>query len=231
MIYLWAIFFSAALLPAATVSLRVELTESKDPAVRAKNDRSGVVVWLEPVSGPVHPQPRRAEVLQKRKTFVPHVVAVPVGSNVTFPNLDPIFHSAFSNFDGQIFDLGLYPPSTTRGVHFRRPGVVRVFCNIHPLMSAVIVVVNTPYYAASDAAGTITIANVPPGSYRMEVFHERAKPETLAALRRTINVAGDKLDAGALRISESGYLPVQHKNKHGRDYPARIEDTYIGGPK
>ncbi len=112
----------------------------------------GVVVWLEPLSGvAVLPaKAGRAEMIQKDKTFTPHVLAITAGTTVDFPNYDPIFHNAFSNYDGQIFDIGLYPPGTTRSIPFRRPGVVRVFCNIHPTMSAVIVVLKSPYFAVSD---------------------------------------------------------------------------------
>ena len=108
---------------------RVELVFSKDPNVRKHKDYSGVVVWLEPVSAPLPqlPKPARAEMMQKGKAFSPHVLAITLGTVVNFPNYDPIFHNAFSNYDGQLFDIGLYPPGTTRSIAFRREGVVRVF--------------------------------------------------------------------------------------------------------
>jgi plastocyanin len=163
----------------ATVSGRVELVSSHDSNVRKHTDYSGVVVWLEPTSEtPVIPASAgRAQMVQKNKTFTPHVLAISVGTVVDFPNFDPIFHNAFSNYNGQIFDIGLYPPGTTRSLAFRREGVVRVFCNIHPTMSAVIVVLKSPYFATSSKNGTFEIANVRPGSYRMHVFHERASEE------------------------------------------------------
>ncbi len=138
----------------------VELIDSAD-STRKNGDRSGVVVWLEPLSdtpSPVTDQPRTATILQKKKRFIPHVLAIQVGTAVDFPNDDPIFHNAFSNFDGQIFDIGLYPPGTSRRVSFHRPGIVRVFCNIHPMMSAVIAVVPTPWFATSAADGAFEIA-------------------------------------------------------------------------
>ena len=112
---------------AATVSGRVELVLSHDPNVRKHPDYSGVVVWLEPLSGaPVlSVTAPHAEMIQKNKTFTPHVLAITVGTTVDFPNYDPIFHNAFSNYNGQIFDIGLYPPGTTRSIAFRREGVVR----------------------------------------------------------------------------------------------------------
>ena len=87
----------------------------------------------------------------------------PGGRHGRFPNLDPIFHNAFSNFSGQPFDIGLYPPSTSRSVTFKHPGIVRVFCNIHPTMSAIIAVLNTPWFAVTQATGKYSIANVPAG--------------------------------------------------------------------
>src|SRR5262250_2648076 len=122
------IFFSALPLWSATVSGRVELRDSRDPAVRRRLDYSGVVISLKPVlgSGPVR-QGQRVTMRQKDKTFSPHVLPIPVGASVEFPNADPIFHNAFSSYNGQIFDVGLYPPGSTRSVHFTREGVVRVF--------------------------------------------------------------------------------------------------------
>ena len=105
-----------------------------------------------PVLAPAH-----ATIRQKGKTFLPHILAITAGTVVDFPNDDPIFHNAFSNYNGQIFDLTLYPPGTTRSVHFTRPGVVRVFCNIHASMSAVIVVLKTPYFAVSNRDGTFAM--------------------------------------------------------------------------
>ena len=211
---------------ASTVRGSIELMASRDSMVRKHKDYSGVVVWLEPLNGPVDPEPpsRRAQMIQKNKTFTPHVLAIPVGASVSFPNLDPIFHNAFSNFDGQIFDVGLYKPGSSRTVAFRRPGIVRVFCNIHPQMSAVIAVLDTPYFAVSDKAGSFQIDNVPPGDYQFHVFHERASTETLDSVARKITVETAALQIPLLTISESGYLPVEHKNKYGKDYPPVIED-------
>ena len=93
--------------------------------------------------------------LQKNKTFTPHVLAITVGTMVDFPNRDFIFHNAFSNYNGETFDIGLYPPRTTKSIAFTRDGVVRVFCNIHPTMSAVIVVLKSPYFAVSDQNGAL----------------------------------------------------------------------------
>jgi plastocyanin len=217
----------------AAVTGRVELTSSQDPNVRKHQDYSGVVVWLEPVTGAsALPQPaRHAQMLQKNKTFIPHVLAVTVGTTVDFPNRDFIFHNAFSNYNGEPFDIGLYPPRTSKAIVFNRPGVVRVFCNIHPSMSAVIVVLKSPYFGVTDKVGTVRIVDVAPGAYRLHVFHERATEQTLDALTRTVDVPAGGIELPVIAVSESGYLQLPHKNKYGKDYPPVIDSGTYGGVK
>jgi hypothetical protein len=157
--------------------------------------------------------------IQKNKTFSPHVLAIQAGTDVDFPNFDPIFHNAFSRYSGQPFDVGLYPPGTSRTVRFTRSGIVRVFCNIHPRMSAIIVVLNTPYFAETGHDGRFSI-DAPPGVYELHVFHERATDATLAALTRTITVDSARVEIPPIPISEAGFLPAPHKNKYDRNYPA-----------
>jgi plastocyanin len=219
----WRICFSAlAVWPAvcAPVSGHVRLSDSRLAAVRRRQDYSGVVVWLEPMDGRAAPrQAHHARMEQTHKQFVPHVLAIQAGAEVTFPNLDPIFHSAFSNFSGQIFDLGLYAPGSSRTIAFERTGIVRVFCNIHPTMSAVIVVLKYPWFAVTDTTGAFLIPDVPPGRYQLHFFHERATPDTLHALDRAVDVGTGGLVLPPIAISETGYLELPHKNKYGNDYP------------
>jgi plastocyanin len=228
MTWLSRICFSAALAVqavAATVSGSVGLADSRNPNVRRKSDYSGVAVWLERVGGPAPAaSAKTVRIVQKQKRFVPHVTAIPVGSTVDFPNLDPIFHNAFSNFAGQPFDVGLYAPGTSQKVRFVRPGVVRVFCNIHPTMSAVIVVAPTPYVAVSARGGEFSIQGVEPGEYWMRIFHERSSEQTLRALDRKVMVDRPVVTLPPITVSESGYLETPHKNKYGKDYPPVIDD-------
>jgi plastocyanin len=223
MTWLWRIFFSASLAAfacAATVNGRVVLQDSQEKAVQRGLDYSGVVVWLEPSAGkaPHQPPTLHATMLQKNKRFTPHILAIQAGTVVNFPNQDPIFHNAFSNYSGQIFDVGLYKPGSTRSVPFKRPGVVRVFCNIHANMSAVIVVVDTPWFATSAQDGSFRIEDVPPGDYKLQVFHERATPAQLATASKTITVGETGVALSPVTISESGFLPAPHLNKHGKPY-------------
>lgn len=221
--------FIAAPLAASSVTGRIELRDSKDAAVRKKMDFSGVVVWLEPATGkaPV-PQAAHARMIQKDKTFTPHILAVPAGTTVDFPNFDPIFHNAFSNYDGKVFDVGLYPPGTSQSVLFPRPGIVRIFCNIHETMSAVIAVLDTPYFDTTKKDGSFQIPNVPAGEYRLHVYHERATAAALEAAERRVTVLGtENLALPPIPISESGYLAVPHMNKFGRDYPPATDEQGV----
>ena len=241
MIWRWVIFSSAALwladpraALAATVSGQVEITNSRDAAVRKRKDYSGVLLWLEAVdrAAPAPAPPKRVQMVQRDKRFTPHVIALPLGSTVDFPNYDPIFHNAFSNFSGQPFDVGLYPPGTNRSWVFKQPGIVRVFCNIHPTMSAVIGVFATPWFAVTPVSGKFTITDVPPGDYQLRLFHERAVPENLQALERRIRVPDDGLMLPLISISETGFVPAPHLNKYGQEYPPVSNgETYPGAPR
>jgi len=231
MIWLWLISFSlAAAHPLAGASLhgRIELRDSKERSVQKGHDYSGVVVWLEPLNAkPPQAAPGTATMVQKNKRFLPHVLAIRTGTVVDFPNQDPIFHNAFSNYSGQIFDIGLYKPGSTRSVAFKRPGIVRVFCNIHQNMSAVIVVLDTPWFATTTASGKFRIDGPPPGEYRLQVFHERATAEELARHTRTVRIVEPTVELPPLQISESGFLPAPHLNKHGKPYESEPESYKV----
>ncbi len=247
MIWGWLIFFKRAIvlccvlvfwgtpLAAGSVTGRVELKDSHVPSVRKGRDYSGVVVWLLPAAGAAVPpvNGKHARLIQKDKTFTPHVLAIETGTTVDFPNYDPIFHNAFSNFSGQLFDIGLYAPGSSRSFRFRRSGTVRIFCNIHPAMSAVILVVDTPYFAVTSRDGKFDIASVAPGEYKLKVFHERATESVLQGLEHTVTVESGDLTLPVMEISESGYLAAPHKNKYGKDYSNPMEDgvAYPGAAK
>ncbi len=226
MIWRSLIFFSLAALPAvsATISGTVVLRDSHLDAVNRRKDYSGVVVSAEPVGARTAPaSSAHATMLQKDKTFRPHILPVETGTTVDFPNADPIFHNAFSSYDGRVFDVGLYPPGESRSVRMTRPGIVRVFCNIHSTMSAIILVVNTPYFVKTAMTGSFDL-NLPPGEYDLSVFHERASEQELAGLSRRVLVTERGLQISPIVVSEAGYLVAPHKNKYGHDYPPSGDD-------
>lgn len=180
-----------------------------------------VVVWLvptdEPPSNPVAPA-RVPQIVQRNKTFEPHVLAIQVGSAVQFPNKDPFLHNVFSLFDGKRFDLGFYEAGSSRAVRFDRAGVSFLFCNIHPEMSAVIVAVPTPYFDVSDRQGRVTLAHVPNGRYRMEVWYERSAAEELKNLADAVTITDQNRTLGTIRVAENPSFILTHKNKYGQDY-------------
>jgi len=205
----------------AHVTGRVEIHSAARKGKAA--DVSGVVVWLTPVgssmpaSAPPVPSLPQMRLVQKNKAFEPHLLVVPVGASVEFPNRDPFFHNVFSLFDGKRFDLGLYEAGSTRFVHFDKPGISYIFCNIHAEMSAVVIALDTPYYAISTSRGDLSIPNVPAGRYQIRVWSEISLPDELKDMTREITVAGTSTSLGTLRIAETELAHV-HKNKYGRDY-------------
>jgi plastocyanin len=124
-------------------------------------------------------QPMRAEIRQRNENFVPRVVAVTVGSVVEFPNDDPIYHNVFSLSRAKTFDLGRFPKGKSRGERFDKPGVVKVFCQIHSHMSATVMVFDHPWFAIPDEQGNFDLSGVPPGMHQVTAWHERLGETTL----------------------------------------------------
>jgi plastocyanin len=135
-----------------------------------------VVVWLESPSLPRSLDSRRTVLDQRNLRFSPRVLAVQVGTTVDFPNNDRVFHNVFSFRDGKKFDLGLYPIGSVKRVTFDKPGVSRIFCNIHPHMAAYVVAVDSPVFAVSDETGTFTLRDVPEGTYTYHAWRAGAQP-------------------------------------------------------
>lgn len=161
---------------AATATLKGVVTAASGPVADA-------VVLLE---GPSHPAPARAPHVvmdQRGEQFVPHVLAVPVGTTVDFPNSDAVLHNVSSASQAKRFDLGMYGQGETRSVTFDTPGVIAIRCNVHPRMSAFVVVHTNPFTAVTDKHGGYTIAGAPGGSYTVRVWHqdlgERTVPVTM----------------------------------------------------
>jgi len=191
---------------------------------------SNVVVWLiplqkDPSDAPV-PKVQQYTLTQKGKQFSPHILVVPVGSSVDFPNLDPFFHNVFSLFNGKRFDLGLYEGHTHRVVQFDREGVSYIFCNIHSDMGAVIVSLSTPFFATSTADGTVLLHNVPSGRYRLNVWAENVPADRLAELSRVVDVSPQNNQVGTIHLESSGDVMSHHQNKFGETYKPLPREPY-----
>jgi len=141
-------------------------------------ERSRVVIYLEG-AGPSTsyaeaPAEPMEQVQQLDRRFVPDIVVVPVGSTISFPNMDPIFHNIYSLSKPRTFDLGSYDKGETRRVSFPKPGIVEVYCHLHPNMAATVVVTPNRWYARPDSSGRYRIPDVPPGQYTVVAWHKSA---------------------------------------------------------
>jgi plastocyanin len=214
--------------PQTRVRAEVEVVkrgaENQATSKASSADASNVVVWLVPLDSSVPTLPATArpteiaELVQRNKTFQPHMLVVEVGTVVQFPNKDPFFHNIFSLFEGKRFDLGLYEAGSSRTVRFDRPGVSFLFCNIHAEMSGVVVAVETPYFGSSDRSGHLAISSVPDGRYEMHVWYERSLPEDLKGLTRVLNISDSSRSLSPIRVLDNPSFSPAHKNKYGQDY-------------
>ena len=159
---------------------RPGVTELGSPGTRELPDRRRAVVYLETAPGGAFEdrEPVRARMDQRSETFLPHVLAVTVGTVVDFPNNDSTYHNVFSLSKAKRFDLGRYAQGRSKSVRFDRPGIVRVFCDIHSHMSAFIIVFNHRYFATTDVEGRYRIDGIPRGTYSVVAWHDGANRET-----------------------------------------------------
>jgi plastocyanin len=200
--------------PPAELVGKVELAAASGE----KTVAPGSVVWIPGLPGARSGRTPTMSSAQKR--FAPHVIAVAQGSTVTFPNLDKVFHNVFSRTAGSEFDLGLYRNGASRSVKFAKPGVVRVYCNIHPDMAGYVHVLGDSAFTTTDETGAFRLSGLPPGRRLVRVWDEKGGEkefpvELEPGRRRTLNVV----------LDGSGYRRVQHKNKFGREYPPVTRDV------
>ena len=199
--------------PPAELVGRVETTSASGE----KSPATGAVVWIPGVPAARSAPPAMSS---NQKRFAPHVIAVTQGTVVSFPNQDKVYHNVFSRSTGSEFDLGLYRNGASRSVRFSKPGLVRVYCNIHPDMAGYVRVLEDGVFATTDDKGAFRLTGIPPGRRVVQVWDERGGekqfPLELEAGRiRTLNVV---LDGTAFRR-------VPHKNKFGQDYPPVTKDV------
>jgi len=225
---LFAIVRGACSAQAVDVSAHVELTHQGKQDAHLGS--SNVVVWLTPLQdGLISAAPRKPQeytLAQKDKQFRPHLLVVPIGSSVNFPNMDPFFHNVFSLFNGKRFDLGLYEGHIHHAVQFDREGISFIFCNIHPDMGAVVVSLSTPFYAVSTADGAVLIRSVPTGKYRLNVWAENVSMDSLNKLSRTIEISPQSSQLGTIQLHSSGDVMSRHLNKFGENYDPASKSAY-----
>jgi plastocyanin len=191
---------------AATVTGKVVLVQDGKP----RDDASNAVVWIDGIPG-TGADPR-AQMRSASKRFEPHVVVVPKNATVEFPNADPIYHNVFSVSGGNRFDLGLYRSGASKSKKFEEPGLVRIYCNIHPQMIGFVMVVDSGAVAVTGPDGSFRLDNVPPGTHTLKAWHEEGADVSQPV---TVGSGGEPL---IVRIDVTGAPPPPHKNKYGKDY-------------
>ena len=207
-----ALLAAGAIGSAGRVAGRIVILEKDN---KSSTDLSDAVLYLEtPATVATAAKPVTVEIAITDKTYAPHVVVVPVGSTVRFPNHDPFNHNVFSVSEPNSFDLGLYGRGEAKSYTFTHPGLVRVYCNVHPRMVAYVLVMENRYYAQPASDGSFAIDNVPNGRYRLHVWHERIPSEVVKDV-----APGSGEAALQIALNARGYKWEPHRNKYGRNYP------------
>lgn len=202
-----------------SVTGRVSMIEKSSDA---PNDLGNTVIYLISLDSASPALPTvAATIAMNGRAFVPRLQVVTPGSRVAFPNQDPFSHNIFSTTPGAAFDLGLYPLGKSKETRFRRTGAFPIYCNIHPRMTAFVVVAPTPWYTQAGNDGRWSLEGVPAGRYSLHVWHERA-PESKAEIR--IPAAG--LTGLATQLDARGFRFAQHMNKFGKQYDKTGKDRY-----
>ena len=214
------VLLSALWLDAHEVSGTVEILQKGD---KKKTDLSSVIVYLDQINAdPAQPETERKKIYEmstKNKQFSPRSMVVPLGATVRFPNFDPIFHNIFSVSKPNDFDLGLYKGGASKSNVFESPGIVRVFCNVHPQMTATIVVSNTQFQTNPDPAGSFLLGNVPSGAFFLRAYAEVGQ----ASQRIEVKDVPLKMN---LTIDAKNFKRIPHKNKFGKDYSTGDDERY-----
>jgi plastocyanin len=202
-----AIFFGLIPVEGAEVTGRVRIIG------RAPSASVETVVYAERLDAATPVRPGSYAITQRNRTFVPSVVAVPLGSKIEFPNADMIFHNVFSLSRPDPFDLGLYRGGASRSRVFSQAGTFLLFCNIHPDMSAVILVLPTSHIASTNQQGNYKL-DLPVGRYRLVAWSPRS--EKVSA---EISVSAGTQTVNEMVLDESKFVAMPHRNKFGQDYP------------
>ena len=205
---------TATPIPTGSVRLKVLVTGTDGKTQPAED----AVAWIPGLRAPGAPPAPRMSSRDKR--FEPRVLAVPKGTTVTFPNYDKIFHNVFSLSEGGRFDLGLYRNGASRTTSFETPGVVRVYCNIHPQMAAYVVVLDGSLYAQTGKDGTALLSGVPAGRQNVKVWEERGGEWT-----GTVVVPAGATAELTVPLDATRWKVQPHKNKYGKDYPPPDDDA------
>jgi plastocyanin len=181
---------------------------------------AGAVVWIvDAAAAKQAAASARPKIASKDKRFDPHVAVVPAGGTVQFPNLDGIYHNVFSLSEKARFDLGLYRNGASRTMTFESPGLVKIYCNIHPQMAAVLVVIDGAIWTQAGDDGVAILARVPAGKVTVRAWDEKGGDFT-----GVVDVPETGRVPLAVVLDGSQWREADHKNKYGKDYPPPDDD-------
>ncbi len=199
----------------ARIEGRVELLSENGERLRDRRKFANAVIYFEADDpGEFSPPEEPLVMTTRRREFVPRVLPVAVGTEVAFPNEDPILHNVFSNSSGNPFDLGVYGESPGKSHRFDTPGLVRVFCNVHSRMSAHIVVIDGPHFTQPDRDGNFVLEDLPPGPGRLTLWHERSEPKRT---RMTLESDSEYIHNAELELTvREATPPRQRMRRRGR---------------
>jgi plastocyanin len=180
------------------------------------------IVWISEGQKPgsLAPSSVHPRIASKSKRFEPRITAVPAGTTVDFPNLDGIFHNVFSLSPGARFDFGLYRNGASRAMTFDNPGLIRVYCNIHPQMAAYLMVIDGTIWAQTGSDGNAVLASVPAGHAVVRAWDEKG-----GDYQGTVDVTAGKPASLAIALDGSSWRETPHTNKYGKKYPPPDDDA------
>jgi len=212
--------YALAPIAAGAAELRGQLTlYAGDKPLRLSESADAVIYFRPKAPVAVAPAPEPAVMSTRRKQFVPRVLPITAGSTVRFPNEDPILHNAFSTSPDNKFDTGQYGTGPGSVQTFTKPGLVKVYCNVHHSMFGFVLVLDTPYFTRPGPDGRFELLDLPEGEGDLVVYHDRATPR-----RETITPAS----AGelAIRLDLNKRKVPQHMNKFGKPYRRNPTGAY-----
>lgn len=211
---------AGALLAGSALAGDVRVTVSVVTPEKKTVPGAGAVVWVVNAAAAKQAAPSaKPRIASKSKRFDPHVAVVPAGGTVQFPNLDGIYHNVFSLSEKARFDLGLYRNGASRAMTFENPGLVKIYCNIHPQMAAVLLVIDGGIWAQAGADGTAVLAGVPAGKTTVRAWDEKGGEFTAV-----VDVPETGTVPLAVTLDGSLWREIAHKNKYGKDYPPPDDD-------
>lgn len=201
--------------PPGTIVIEVGLTSGRK---QLHGDDS--VAWIPALKGRSTSE-ARVKIAQNKKQFEPRIAIVSVGSTVDFPNYDRVFHNVFSLSKPKPFDLGLYRKGKSESVRFSQPGLIQIYCNIHPHMVAYLMVVDSRRHGTADDRGRITLTHIPPGRTVVEGWNVRG-----GMWSREVTVRPGRTSRLEVDLDISSWRDASHLNKYGKEYPPPDDDDF-----